>query len=233
MEEFEDLIPKRKKLFIFILLFISILLIGAGSYFYYFYHMTDEVIEEPIEKDTEETLIEEEKYMIDIKGEIKKPGVYLLDKNKRVIDVIKEAGGLTNDADTSVNNLSMKIKDEMVIIIYSKKQINDFIETKNKEEEKLEKCTDQIINDSCITNSDINISQDIKEEKTKNDPNKKISINSASKTELMTLTGIGESKADKIIEYRKINKFQTIEDIKKVSGIGDSIFEKIKDSITT
>ena len=47
----------------------------------------------------------------------------------------------------------------------------------------------------------------------------------------MTLTGIGESKADKIIEYRKNNKFNTIEDIKNISGIGDSIFEKIKDNI--
>ena len=123
MEEFEDLIPKRKKLFIFVLLFMSLTLIAAGSYIYYTYYTTEEVIEEPIEKDTEETLVVEEKYMIDIKGEIKKPGVYLLDKNKRVIDAIKEAGGLTNDADTSVNNLSMKIKDEMVIIVYSKEKI--------------------------------------------------------------------------------------------------------------
>ena len=49
----------------------------------------------------------------------------------------------------------------------------------------------------------------------------------------MTLSGIGESKAENIIEYRKQNKFNDISDIKNVKGIGDSIFEKIKNNITT
>ena len=48
----------------------------------------------------------------------------------------------------------------------------------------------------------------------------------------MTLSGIGESKADAIIEYRKKKKFESIEEIKEVSGIGDALFEKIKDNIT-
>ena len=58
-----------------------------------------------------------------------------------------------------------------------------------------------------------------------------ININSATKEELMTLSGIGESKARAIIDYRTQNKFIKIEDIKNVSGIGDSAFEKIKDYI--
>ncbi len=49
----------------------------------------------------------------------------------------------------------------------------------------------------------------------------------------MTLPGIGESKALAIMEYRKNKQFETIEEIKEVSGIGDSLFEKIKDFITT
>ena len=61
----------------------------------------------------------------------------------------------------------------------------------------------------------------------------KININTASKEELMTLAGIGESKADNIIKYRQENgSFSSVEDLTNVSGIGESIFNKIKDSIT-
>lgn len=60
----------------------------------------------------------------------------------------------------------------------------------------------------------------------------KININKADDSLLMSLPGIGQSTANKIIEYRKNGDFETIEDIKKVSGIGDSKFEKIKDKIT-
>lgn len=59
----------------------------------------------------------------------------------------------------------------------------------------------------------------------------KISINSATKEELMTLPGIGEKTALKIIEYRKAQAFKSIEDIKNVKGIGDKKYEKIKDLI--
>ena len=66
-----------------------------------------------------------------------------------------------------------------------------------------------------------------------NTTNSLISINDASIEQLTTLPGIGKSKANDIIEYRNQNgKFQTIDDIKKVKGIGESVFEKIKDSIT-
>ena len=70
-------------------------------------------------------------------------------------------------------------------------------------------------------------------ENNKNIENNKISINTASLEELMTLSGIGEKTATKIIEYRKENLFEKLEDIKNVSGIGDSLYEKIKDYITT
>lgn len=59
-----------------------------------------------------------------------------------------------------------------------------------------------------------------------------ININTASKEELMTLSGIGESKADAIIEYRLSNRFNSIEDIKNVTGIKDGVFNQIKDQIT-
>lgn len=165
-----------------------------------------------------------ENYKVDIKGEILTPGIYTLKSNSRVIDVIEMSGGLTENADTSVINLSKKITDEMVIIIYSKSEVKNFEKTKEKEKIVQEKCIkkdeNSLKNDACITDS-VKISG-------------KVSINSATKEELMTLTGIGEAKAEDIIKYREENgPFKTIEDIKNVSGIGDSLFAKIKENITT
>lgn len=165
-----------------------------------------------------------ENYKVDIKGEILTPGIYTLKSNSRVIDVIEMSGGLTENADTSVINLSKKITDEMVIIIYSKSEVKDFEKTKETEKIVQEKCIKKdenaLKNDACITDS----------VKTSG----KVSINTATKEELMTITGIGDSKAEDIIKYREGNgPFKTIEDIKNVSGIGDSLFAKIKENITT
>lgn len=167
-------------------------------------------------------------YFVDIKGEINNPGVYEIDCNKRVIDVINLAGGLTDKADTSILNLSKKVQDEMYIIIYSNDQIKEYKKELLPSKEIIKRVEEKIIcpdnsNNACAKNSS----------KESNIITGKININIASKEELMSLTGIGESKADKIIEYRQNNKFNSIEDIKNISGIGDSIFEKIKDSITT
>ena len=168
-------------------------------------------------------------YFVDIKGSINNPGVYEVDCGKRVIDVINMAGGLTEDADTTILNLSKKVKDEMYIIVYSNSQIKEYKEKLLPSKEIIKKVEEKIIcpdnsNDACEKSS-------TSKEETKIEG--KININTASKEELMNLPSIGESKADKIIEYRKTNIFNTIDDIKNVSGIGESIFNKIKDYITT
>ena len=167
---------------------------------------------------------EEINYKVDLKGEVNNPGIYTLKKGSRVIDVIEAGGGLTENANTEVINLSKKISDEMVIIIYSNYEVREFSKTKEIEEKVQNKCVQKdenaLRNDACITSNNSSKVQG------------KININIASKEELMTLTGIGESKANDIIKYREEHKFNTIEDIKKVSGIGDSLFAKIKENIT-
>lgn len=170
---------------------------------------------------------------VDVKGAVNKPGVYELDENKRVIDAISLAGGLNDKADTINLNLSKKVSDEMIIIVYTKTEIENY--TKKNDNRKavcasLEcNCIDDF-NDAC-NNSKTNDSKSTS--KTTVKTSSKVSINSADKNELMTLSGIGESKANSIISYRQENgSFKTIDDIKNVSGIGDSVFEKIKNNIT-
>ena len=128
---------------------------------------------------------EKKYYYVDIKGEVKDPGVYKLKEGSRVIDAINASGGLKENANTYSVNLSKKITDEMVIIVPS------------------------------------------------NSENTNVSNNTITPKELLSITGIGESKASNIVKYREENgNFSSIEDIKNVSGIGDSLFEKIKKYIT-
>ena len=170
--------------------------------------------DEKIEK--EENKPEETKNVfVDIKGMVTTPGVYQVDSTSRVNDVINMAGGLLEGADTSYVNLAKIVTDEMTIIINSKEEILE----KYKEEVCICNCP-EITNDACIENN--------------SNPNDEIiNINTASKEELTKVPGIGESKASSIIEYREKNgPFTSAEDIKKVSGIGDTLFEEIKVYIT-
>ncbi|MBP3766254.1 MAG: helix-hairpin-helix domain-containing protein [Bacilli bacterium] len=168
------------------------------------------------------------KIKVDIKGNVANPGVIELDEGSRVIDAIKLAGGLLDNSNTELINLSMKLKDEMTIIIYTNKEINDYKKNLNKKEivyVELPICPDKI-NDACIN-------KDTKNSSKKDIQNEKVSINTATIDELQKIPGIGASKANDIISYREKNgSFNTIEDIKQVSGIGDALFEKIKDNIT-
>lgn len=111
----------------------------------------------------------------------------------------------------------------MVIIIYSNSEVKNFEKTKEKEQQVQEHCIQKdqnaLKNDACINENTSTSS--------------KISINKATLEQLQTLPGIGESKAKDIISYREQNgPFTKIEDITKVSGIGESVFAKIKDYIT-
>ena len=217
---------KKHKGKIFILIFIVFTLFIV--YDTYYVETEDEVEEVALEKkeDTEEKEEpKESKVLVDVKGEVNTPGVYELTNNNTVMDAINKAGGLTKQSDTSNINLSKKLEDEMVIIVYSKSEIK-----KMNEEEKIE-CPP--CNNACITEEDEKAKLDSNKNETSNVPAGKVNINTADSETLQTLDGIGEAKAKAIIEYRNKNgDFKNIEDIKNVSGIGDSVYEKIKENIT-
>ena len=155
------------------------------------------------------------KIVIYITGTIKNEGVYELEENSRIADSIEKAGGLTEEANINNINLAYVLQDGMKVYIPKKgesvNEMNDNTNVYVSREESVTKNSEKIGSNS---NTD------------------KININTATQKELETLPGIGEATAVKIINYRNKNgKFSCIEDIKKVSGIGDSKYYKIKDLI--
>ena len=142
-----------------------------------------------------------------ISGEIKKEGVYYLDKDSRIANLIDIAGGVTDKADVSKINPAQKLNDSDKVVIPAKKErsIEDEIEIDDENDEL--------------------------KEKSSSSTSGKVNINSATKSELMKLNGIGDATATKIINYRKTNTFKEIEDIMNVPGIGESKFNNIKDDI--
>lgn len=205
-----------------VILIISILvIISLGSYYFLVYREDNAVVPSINEKIMDEDVGNQNDFIVDIKGYVAKPGVYSFKEsdNARINDLIDKAGGLIKDADTSMINLSKKIEDEMIIIIYSKSEVANFIKTQDETKKKLEICENKLKNDACI-----------KENQTIS--NGKININEASISELESLNGIGKSKAEAIVEYRKKSRFKSIDEIMNVEGIGESLFASIKESIT-
>lgn len=176
---------------------------------------------EKVEVDLKDDLV-----YVDIKGAVKKPGVYKINSDKKIIDVITIAGGLMENANTDNINLSKKVTDEMVIIIYTDEEVknSNIVDTVIKVIDKECVCPN-IQNDGCI-NTEINDSI--------TNVNNIININTATLKELMSINGLGEAKAKAIIKYREENGyFKIIDDLLNVSGIGEALFEKIKEYITT
>ena len=141
-------------------------------------------------------------------GEVAAPGVYELSEDSRIYEAVDAAGGFTENAARESINLASKVSDGMQITIYNKEEAASLpaggtSAGKNSGQ-------DQMSGSSSLVN-----------------------LNTATKEELMTLKGIGESKAEDIIRYReKSGGFKKIEDIMKISGIKEAGFQKIKDSIT-
>ena len=148
---------------------------------------------------------EEEKIFVYVIGAVNKPGIIEAPVNSRLYEIVEFAGGFAENADKMAINLAVTVTDEEKIIIPYKETSTNKHETQK---------INQLYKESTKSKSE------------------KVNINTASVEELKTLSGIGQSTAEKIINYRKENsKFEKIEDIKNVSGIGDAKFNSIKDKI--
>lgn len=206
---------KINKKIIFIIIIISGIIYGIFNYFTQNKNKEnlenisqDIIINNQTENTTEENN-NQEKIVIHITGAICNEGIYELEENSRIADAVKMAGGLKEDADLKQINLAYVLEDGMKINIPSKNESTN--EPSNNAE-------------SYITKENLNSFNNAK--------TSKVNINSATQTELETLPGIGPSTALKIINYRKEKgKFNKIEDIKNVNGIGESKFNKIKEFI--
>ena len=173
--------------------------------------VTTNTIEEDQNKSEKEEIADDlssQDKKVYISGEIKNSGVYDIKDGDRLDDLVKRAGGFTEKAYKNSINLAMRLEDKMKIYIPNIDE-NQNINSDN---------TNQPVGD-VVPNS------------TKS-TNQKINLNLASKEELMTLPNVGEKRAQAIIDYRKEKRFEKIEDIKNIKGIGDKYFEAMKDLIT-
>lgn len=144
------------------------------------------------------------KIKVYITGEVKNQGVIELEEGDRIADAIEKAGGETEQASLKNVNLAYQLEDGQKIYIPN---VND------NETEIIDDGASVVVDDTTTKQTVVN-------------------INKADETELQSLNGIGESLATSIVQYRKENgKFETIEDLKNVPGIGDSKFETIKEYI--
>ncbi len=165
-----------------------------------------DVVGTEVNKKQDNNVNEDNNIKVDIKGAVNHPGVFEIKKGSRVADLIKLAGGTTEDADLGATNLSAKLSDEDCIVIYKK-----------GEEVKIQ--TFQSSTKSLSVSSTEN-------------KEAIININSANKEELMTLTGIGDAKADAIIKHREENGgFNSVEELTKVNGIGEKSLSKFIDKV--
>ncbi|MDP4083443.1 MAG: helix-hairpin-helix domain-containing protein [Bacillota bacterium] len=204
---------KTHKLFVF----VTIIIVVAVTYYFYENQPTSNSIQvsQNLQRNVQTNANPKEEktkkgqqnfsstIMVDIKGEVKSPGVYPSNQGERVIDVIKRAGGLTEKADDSGVNFAQHVQDEMIIYIPGKGEIISQ-QAENTLGEKANQTTSS-----------------------------KVNINKADESQLETLPGVGPSKAQAIISYREEKGFfKSVEDLKEITGIGDKTFEKLKESIT-
>lgn len=204
----------KKQIIIIGIILVTIVVVVV----YYFFNSIQEInyenldnteTEETEENDIKSNITEiEEKIVVHIAGAVNKEGIVTLKEGERIIDAINQAGGLKENADLTNVNLAYIISDGQKIYI-------PHIGEEQKE------------------NSENGENIIVSESKENSQNTSLININTATVAQLTELSGIGEQTAQKIVNYRKENgKFNSIEDIKNVSGIGESKYNSIKDYIT-
>ena len=147
---------------------------------------------------------------VDIKGEVLRPGVYEFSCESRIQEVIKKAGGFTEEADETKINLAQKVTDQMQMIVPN---------VNSKQEGGVTEGNSEKGNSSNTTPS--------------NSKQGTVNINTATLEELQTIKGIGKKKAEAILQYRKEHgPFRTKEDLLQVKGIGKKALEAIESQVT-
>lgn len=201
--------------------------------------------------------VEEKTVVVYILGAVQEPGIVRVKENTRLYEVLLLVGGATEDADLTKINLASNVHDEQKIMIPYRVTIEEnekdsvIISSSNSSfksnldsheismniPEKSVEVNREDLGD--VIPFEVDYGKDFfesYEEETNSmddDTDKLVNINTAGESELITLKGIGSSTAKKIIDYRnEFGNFKTVEEIKKVKGIGDAKFEKIKDDIT-
>ena len=194
-------------------------IILCGAFVFYSIFSADSLFEEtevnvveisdPTVMPTEPVTVLDEVIDVYVCGMVRSPGIYSVSKGSTIASIIKLAGGLKNNAYTKIN-YAYSVFDNCMINIPRK--------GKSYTEE------DIVIRGIVLGNKG-----NRNENKDNNDI--KININTASSKQLQEIPWVGESTAQQIIEYRKNSPFESIDDIKNVSGIGDGKFSKMKDKI--
>ena len=158
----------------------------------------------------ETTTIMPQNCYVDIKGEVLRPGVYEFSCESRMQEVIKKAGGFTEEADETKINLAQKSTDQMQMIVPN---------LHSKQEGGVTEGNSEKGNSSNSTPS--------------NSKQGTVNINTATLEELQTIKGIGKKKAEAILQYRKEHgAFRTKEDLLQVKGIGKKALEAIESQVT-
>ena len=159
----------------------------------------------PEKREAQETA-PEETVQVYICGAVASPGVYTLPGGSRVVRAVEAAGGFLPDAEEKILNLARKIEDGEQITVWTREEAENMEITETPQQNT--GGTEQASGSG------------------------KVNLNTAGKEELMTLSGIGESRADAIIAYREANgPFGSIEEIMNIEGIKGKMFEKIRGSI--
>ncbi|WP_346937975.1 helix-hairpin-helix domain-containing protein [uncultured Clostridium sp.] len=146
------------------------------------------------------------KIVVDIKGAVKNPKEYELKEGSRIRDLIEIAGGLTAEADEEKIYFSKILEDEQCIKIY--KIGEEVLDSEIEAQGQQEKGTGTV------------------------DSKGMININKATVEELMTIPGIGQTKAQSIVDYRNENgKFKSVDELTNITGIGAKTLEKLRDKV--
>lgn len=168
-----------------------------------------------VEASSSSTVTTPVKYYVEIKGEVNKPNVYQVSEHARINDLVKLAGGLTAQADDRQINLAQPLQDGMSIYIPKQGEELTTAPQNGNEQSSGVPATSEPNNSSGNTQAPATIN-----------------INQADIVQLQQINGVGPKKAADIITYRESSgPFKSVDDLTKVSGIGDKTLAKIRDQL--